>query len=260
MKNSEQTSREQQDIEVLKRVLLWLGAAVILETIVLLVNRFYFHLRTNEMGALPTIDTILRVIPYVAVILCLALFLWAVIAKRKNPHCGISRLIGSALCAAIAVSTFLFRYVGPATVQILQVLVPALAVLMLVYYLYQHEFFAISFLSGMAILGLWIFRSGSAKYQPFFYAYLAATLVIVLAVLVFSLVLKKNHGILHFRGKEIAVFGSKANYSVLFLTCALTAAVSLAVLAFGTTFAYYAIFAIVVWLFVMAVYFTVRLM
>jgi hypothetical protein len=51
-----------------------------------------------------------------------------------------------------------------------------------------------------------------------------------------------------------------ANYPLIWVTCGLVAVALLLGLVLGATFAYYALLTLVIWIFVVAVYFTSRLM
>lgn len=72
--------------------------------------------------------------------------------------------------------------------------------------------------------------------------------------------MQKNGGVLRLGGRSIQVFGRNAGYGMVYLTCGIVAAVLAAALILGTAAAYYLIFVMVAWLFVMAVYYTVKLM
>lgn len=60
--------------------------------------------------------------------------------------------------------------------------------------------------------------------------------------------------------KRLQVFPADTNYLTIFLSGALIAAALLGSLLLGTVVAYYAMLVLVVWFFIMAVYFTSKLM
>jgi hypothetical protein len=137
-------------------------------------------------------------------------------------------------------------------------IVPGLGVLMLVFYLYQKEFFACAIAGGLGILGLWVFRTigGGTKY----YLYLVLALVVIAGGLALMLKLKKTDGVMEIRGKKAAVLQPGAAYITYFITAAITAVLLIAPLALGAAVAYYAIWVMAAWLFILAVYFTSKLM
>ncbi len=115
-------------------------------------------------------------------------------------------------------------------------------------------------LGGLTIFGLWIYRRAIATHPVIFYGYLAVlALVLVLSALL-GRRLQTSDGILAAGGKKVQLFSRNTSYANLYATCALSALTIAATLVLGATAAYYSIFVIVVWIFVMAVYYTVRLM
>ena len=136
--------------------------------------------------------------------------------------------------------------------------VPGLGVLMMVFYLYQKEFFGCAVIGGMGLLGFWVYRtflSGAV-----YYGYLALTLVIAAVGVALALKLKQKDGVWTIRGKEIVVLQPGAAYLPYYLTAAVTAILLLVPLALGAAVAYYAMWIMAAWLFILAVYFTSKLM
>lgn len=252
--------RDQQESEILRRVLFWLGAAVLLETFVLLGNRFYFHYLIAEIGFAEKLKYVFGALQYIGVILAVACVVWAIVARKRDTGRGVFRIILSALFASIAVCSFLFLHVGNGSVSLLLVGIPAVAGLIMIYYLYQREFFLIALMSGVGIFGLWMFRAGSSRFTLVFYAYTAIALCFFLLVTVLSIQIQKHAGNLKLRGELYPIFKQEANYSLIWVTCGLVAVSLLLGLTLGAMVAYYALLTLVVWIFVVAVYFTSRLM
>lgn len=252
--------REQQELEILRRVLFWLGAAVLLETLVLLGNRFYFHLLTNELNLLETMMHVLGVLQYVGLVVALPFLVWAFLGRKKDPRKGICRIISAAFFASVSVCAFLFLQVGISCVSVLLVSIPAMAGLIMIYYLYQREFFVSATLSGLAILGLWIFRAASVRYLPFYYSFTVIVICLVALVLALSLRLKKEEGVFKWGEHKLELLKPDASYKTLWVTSALVVAFLALAPLVGAAFAYYAFLGLIVWIFVLAVYFTSRLM
>lgn len=248
--------RDQQELEILRRVLFWLGAAVLLEALVLLANRFTFH----QINTMLTMVQILEVLQYVGILLGLGFLAWAIAGRKKNPNRGVGRIISAAFFASISVCAFLFLHLGMSCVSILLVGIPAMAGLIMIYYLYQREFFVLAAISGLGMLGLWVFRSTSATYVMFYYVYSIVVLCLTVAVFVLSRRVQKEDGVLIWGKHKLEIVQPDASYKTVWTSCALVMAFLLASPFLGTVFAYYAFLALVVWIFVMAVYFTSRLM
>lgn len=253
--------REQQESEVLRRVLFWLGAAVLLETFVLLGNRFYFHYLITEIAFAETLMQLFRVMQYVGIILALACVTWSIIARKRDAERGFCRVILAAFFASIAVCSFLFLHVGNGIVSLLLVGIPAVAGLIMIYYLYQREFFLVALMSGVGVFGLWMFRSGSSRYSVVFYVITAIILCFLLLVAVLSIQMQKHAGHIKLKGGDLfPVLKPDANYTLIWVTCGLVAISLLCGLLLGPTLAYYALLTLVIWIFIVAVYFTSRLM
>jgi len=254
------TLRDQQESEVLRRVLFWLGAAVLLEAFVLLGNRFYFHYLISELGFAKILMRLFGALQYVGVILAVACFVWAIMAKKKDNQRGFCRLIMTAFFVSIAACSFLFLQVGSGSVTLLLVGIPAVAGLIMIYYLYQREFFLVALMSGIGIFGLWMFRAGSSRYTTVFYVLTAIALCFLLFVAVLSVHMQKHAGNIKWKGELFPILKQDANYHLIWVTCALVALSLLLGLLLGATLAYYALLTLVIWIFIVAVYFTSRLM
>ena len=92
---------------------------------------------------------------------------------------------------------------------------------------------------------------------------MAGAFCVLAAVAVFSYLSRKGQGTVKLGSRSLEFIGPKANYNVVYITCAFVAvALLLPVVAgaVGAAIAYYSILALVVWVFIMAVYYTSKLM
>ena len=71
---------------------------------------------------------------------------------------------------------------------------------------------------------------------------------------------KAKDGVITLGGRDYQLFQPETAYLAFFLTVVITAVLLLAPLALGTAMAYYGIWAMAAWLFILAVYFTSKLM
>ena len=254
-KKQREARRHQEDI-ALNRALLWVGGAIILEVLLLLVNRYYINFRLTEVevkvasflsGALQ----VLRVAGAVAALGCLV---WAALQFRKGGKSGLPTVLALA-AAAVAVCAHVATAFGQPGMRMLFLLVPAWAGLALVYYLYHRDFFLAAAAVGMSILGLWFIRYGSSARLE-----IAFILVGIILVSAAALWLKKTDGVIRRAdGSAVRILSKKASYPVILISClASLAAMAAGLLATGV--AYYLIFVMVAWLFALLVYYTVKLM
>lgn len=251
-KKQREARRQQEDI-ALQRGLLWVAGAVVLEVLLVMLNRFYVSYSLSDSGiqiflALHKVLLVVRMVVPAAAVLALVWTAW----KMKEKKSYALQLILAIALAAVSVCVHVaikFRGDG---MTMLYWLVIAWAVLAMVFYIYQREFFLGASACGMSVLALWFVRYGG---RPEALLLTAAILIVGLA----ALWLKKYDGALD--GKDELRFLPKgSSYGVLLVTCAASlAAVAAAMLAGGTA-AYYLVYVMIAWLFALFVYYTVKLM
>lgn len=255
MKNEERLAKKQKEDQALNRVLLWFGGAVILEFFLLLLNRFGVNFDAQGAELAAGIFRFLRVFAWVCLALTAACALWWAVARKRGGKTflpGFCALLfaGLFLCAVIA---GVWKDIG---VQLLYVCVPVTAVLALIYYLYQREFFLVALLGGVTLFAMWAYRK--LLYVNLWLVYglfIAVAALTVAAILLFAL-LQRGKG----RLGKVRVLPKRANYFPLYIAGGVTL-LSLAVtFALGATAAYVCLIVEVAWLFGAAVYYTIRLM
>ena len=254
-------ARGRKEDAILNRVLIWFGAAVVAELVLLLLNRYYVNVTTAPgeiefAGALLKAWPVLIGVTAVGAVVCL---LWAIFQAKGGKRATLPGVLFGVFLAGLVISVITYRYYG-AGVRFLCGIVPVAAVLALVYYLYQHEFFLVTVLSTLGLLGLWLFRRAGGAHDTLVYAYLVVLAVILVASVLVCRTLSGRGGALELGGRTVQVFQHGASYGMIYLTCAVVAAAVIAGFLLGSAAAYYLIFALVGWLFIMAVYYTVKLM
>ena len=201
----------------------------------------------------------LTVFPIAGAVLFVLFLIWAV--KVRNGDSGKDGTLQAAVACGflcMGIGGLLMRNLETTAAPMVLAVVPGLGVLMMVFYLYQKEFFGCAVIGGMGLLGFWVYRtflSGAV-----YYGYLALTLVIAAVGVALALKLKQKDGVWTIRGKEIVVLQPGAAYLPYYLTAAVTAILLLVPLALGAAVAYYAMWIMAAWLFILAVYFTSKLM
>ena len=220
MKKKEQSKREIQEDIVLNKVLWWIVGTVVVEFFVLMLNRFYVNYRVAEIDFAVALRPVFHVLTYVLP-LCFVVLLvvWLALRRKGKGSKPLAVLTVVALLLAICVSvTWLF---GAPGVKFLYIAVPAVGVLALVYYLYQHEFFLVAVLSALGLLGVWVLPHDSGTLVKAC-VMLAVIVVVLAAAAVFARMLQSRQGCLTVKGRGVQIFPKNANYALLYLTCIIT--------------------------------------
>ena len=256
MNYNEREGRRRQEDRDLNRALIWVGAAIILEFLLVLVNRYYINYRTttesiNLALAFNAGLTVLQWISLAALIVCLV---WAFRRLSKGGKVGLPLALFSGAGALLICSHIILTF-QDAGVRMLFWLVPAWAALVLVYYLYQREFFLSALVSGVGVLGIWFVRHAGGL-SPYTIGAIVAILVIACAMVW----MRSHQGRLIVKEGVKRVLPPEAGYGLMFVSCGVSLVAIAAAIRMGGAVAYYLLFAMVAWLFALLVYYTVKMM
>ncbi|SMC64820.1 hypothetical protein [Papillibacter cinnamivorans] len=255
-KDRKMSTKERDDL-VFNKILWLFGIAVAAELLLLLCYKFYVKSSADTIVAVYHVMTKLV---YVGAAGAAAGVIWAIAARKAGrARYGVRLAVLSGLTSLCVLFINAFY---PNGIIILCGVIPIVAILALIYYLYQREFFVSSVLIGAGILVLWLYRKGTGSEIWGTVIHLAAGIfaaVLVLCLIAF-LLLRARKGSLSLGNKTVSIFPAGASYISLFSTLLFSAASLAAMLLFGATAAYYAIFVLVGYLFVLAVYYTVKMM
>jgi hypothetical protein len=133
------------------------------------------------------------------------------------------------------------------------------AVLYLLAYIYPRDFTVLAVLISGSSMGMWLL---SVLYQRSGRWNLWLCILFAAAILIsalFFMLLRKNGGVLNIGKKTLTVIPRKGRYVFLFLACAVLTLSLACALLFGRSAAMYAITAKFCYLFIAAVYYTVKL-
>ena len=253
-KNQREARRRQED-KAFNRGLLWVGGAIVLELLMLLVNRYYIKFYVSEVETATLVYNILRVVRIAGLAACVICLVWTVLAFRRGGRSGLPAVLTLA-CGALTVCAHITLAFQQPGVQMLFLLIPAWAGLALVYYLYQREFFLAAAASGLATVGLWFVRYGSGLGLET--GLVLAGLAVLLAC---SLLRRKTEGTVgRGDGQKVRLLPKEARYWAAVVSCLGGLAAVILAAALGASAAYYLIFAMIIWLFGLLVYYTVKLM
>lgn len=255
-KKEQQAQRAKQEDVVLNKVLWWIVGSVILEALLLLLNRVYVNYTASEIEFAYSLRGVFKVLAIVLPI-CFVVLVGLWLAARKSGK--LVKLTGvlALIALILAVCAVIVRIFDVSGVKFLYIAVPVVAVLALIYYLYQREFFVSAVFCALGLLGIKLLpRVRGASLVG--YAYAVALAVLLVAAVVLFRMMQKSQGKLTVKGAPVQVFPKGANYALLYVTCALVAVVAIAAVMMGALTLLYGV--LVAWLLILAVYYTVRLM
>lgn len=246
--------RAKAEDAVFNRMLLWLVGAIIAEAIVLFVKRFYIEFKTSDFGFALAIGLswFFRIFVYVGLALVILGIVWCVLAmkKKRSLKAPIACTVGAAFIWILSIMAYYMSGIG---IKVMIILPIAAAILILIYFLYHRAFFLNSIVTGCGMIALWGARHFSG---PIVVTVCVIGWIVLAVIAVFAFRLKKNDGKF---GKQQLVHDQKS-YPAFWLSCAVVFLCTLAGLILGSGAAFYLIYALIGWLFCLAIYYTVKLM
>jgi len=250
--------REQEDATLMK-ALVWVAGAVVLEALLLLLDRFYVNYTVSQIELAAGIDKALPILSVLFALCCAASVIWLLRKPEPTvqtrfpvwlPVVCIASSAALAVCCAVA-------YLGKRSgIQFLHVMVLVAAVLVLIFYFCQKEFFAITLLNTGGLVGLWLIQHMEG-YERLVYCSLAGLGAVLIAAAAAARFLQRSDGIAPIGSRSIRIFQKGVNYPLFYVTCGLIAIVIVCALAMGASMLLYAV--LFAWLLIMAVYYTIRL-
>ncbi|MGN0968617.1 MAG: hypothetical protein ACI4O3_05045 [Oscillospiraceae bacterium] len=180
-------------------------------------------------------------------------------AKRQQEDAALNRILiwfGGAVAAELILLLLNRLLPGVTIIHWLSILVPVVAVLAMVYYLFQRDFFCITVISACGILCLQLYRKAFFNHPFRIRCGFVLGFVLLAAAVVVLIMLQCGKRPLRLD----RLVPRDANFPLLYITCGLTALLLALTLALGSAAAYYLLFVLVGWLFVTAVYYIVKLM
>lgn len=261
MDKKQREERRRQEDKALNQGLIWVGGAILLEMALLFVKRWYFEYLLNDTAAVDrmfALDKVLRYTRVGGIVLAAACLVWLAVQLKSKKKTDLPAFLPAvlaivfvvlALCAHV---TLAFRENG---MQMLLLLVPSLAGIALVFYLYQREFFLSALAAGLSVMGLWFVRACTG-----FSFEVALSLLGIALVLAVTLLVRRGNGQVSVAGIQIQVLPKGASCTLALCTCLAALAALGAAAVLGATAAYYLIILMLAWLFGLLVYYTVKMM
>ncbi len=246
--------RHQQEDATFNKMLLCLAGAAAAELFVLLVKKAYVDMLFGN-PVQRALQYVFQAFSILGIVLAAAGVVLAVMNQRKGKPVQMPGILAGA-SAGLWVLSVLAYYLFDIGMEIMMVLPAAAAVLIVIFFLYQREFFFNALLSAGGLVALWIHRRYYAEHSKVIIVFFAAGFVLLAAALAVSFLLRRGGG----RLGGIRIMPSDASYRITWITCAVTALALALALVLGTTAGYYLLFVLVGWVFIQAVFFTVKLM
>ena len=246
--------RHEQEDATFNKMLLWLVGAVVMELFILLVKQIYVNLIAGE-AAVNLLLNFFHIFIFLGAALVAAGIVWAVLNYRKGKSAVVP-----CICAAVAAGLWVMSGLGYYLFEIgmnIMMILPAMgAVLIVVYFLYQRVFFLNTLLTAGGLLSLWLYQQYYVFHPTTVRLSFVIEFILLAAGLVLSFLLRRGDGKLG----NLRVMPPDTGYLMTWITCAVTALALVLAIALGTAAGLYLLFALVAWVFVQAVFYTVRLM
>lgn len=249
--------RRKQEDAAFNKMLIWLGGCLLLGLLTVLLYQVYINV---SLGIYTTaaLEAFFNVYRFLGAVLAVAALVWLVRSARQG-KAG-KELALPTVCAGVLLWLWLlsalfwgYNEVGAALMCVL----PAVAAgLSAIFFLYQREFFCNAVIGCVGVIALWVYRQIYLYHPRMTYCGFAAVWVFLALCAWAALLLQKRQGM----ALGLRILPVKANYPLIWLTCAVSAVALIAALALGVASAYYVMFALIGWLFCLAVYYTVKLM
>ena len=246
--------RHRQEDTVFNQMLLWLVGAAAAELLTLLVKKVYVDVAAGVTAA-KVLNTFFHVFSLLGAVLTAAGLVWAVLNYRRGKSAVVPCFCAAA-AADLWVMSVLCSYLDVFGVTVMMLLPVVAAVLIMVYFLYQRIFFFNTLLTAGGLLVLWLYRQHFTYHPTVIRLFFAAEFVLLAAGLALGLMLRRSDGQLG----SLQVMPSGTDYLMTYATCMATALALGLALMLGTASGFYLLFALVAWVFIQAVFYTVQLM
>lgn len=142
------------------------------------------------------------------------------------------------------------------TLTLIYIFIPALVVLYIVYYSYQREFFMIALSTILSGVAIWLVMSDLIISGDILI--LAAVEAVILILAIITIIAHIRGGKFRLFGRELTLFKQDAKYALSYIASALSVLL-LAAAFFFPAYALYFIFALIGYILLTGIYFTIKL-
>lgn len=253
-KKGKREFRNKEEDVVFNRMLLWLGGAVLVELLILLMQKLYVEMIFGP-GLASVLFGFFQVFSIVGAVLAVGMAVWSVINLRAGKSAALPMSLAGAAALLWIISLVIYLLFDEG-IRILMMLPAAGAVLILIFFLYQRPFFYNALLTAGGLLALWMHGKYYMDHPNLIRACVVGGVILLAGAAALAFLLRKNDGKL----AGIRVLPEGSNYMMTWLTCGVTAAAMVLALILGVGLSQYLLYGLVGWLFAQAVFFTVKMM
>ena len=246
--------RNEQEDAAFNRMLLWLAGAVVVELLILLVKQIYVNFIAGFTVA-DVLNGFFSVFIYLGAAVMAAGIIWTVVSCRKGKPVLVP-CICAGTAAGLWVLSGLAYFLYDVGMNIMLILPAVGAVLIVVFFLYQRVFFLNAAMTAGGLLVLWLHRRYYMEHPTMVRLFFAVEFALLAAGLILSLLLSRGDGKLG----SLRIMPPDTGYLMTWITCAVTALALVLAMTLGMAAGFYVLFALAAWVFVQAVFYTVRLM
>ncbi len=246
--------RQNEDDKVFNRMLLWLAGVVVLELLLLLLQKAYVDMAFGAVAAKGLLD-FFKIFNIAGVVILAGCAVWAALFARSGKPVALPAALAAA-GGVLWVVSLVCRFIYPDGVRILMLFPAGGAVLIIILFLYQRPFFYNAALTCGGLLAVWLHRQYYMNHPRLITACIVGGLVVLALAAALAFLLRRNDGTLG----RVRVLPPESNYFMTWLTCAVTGVVMVLALVLGVSAGQYLLYVLAGWLFAQAVYFTVKMM
>lgn len=250
--NVKRAARVEKNNRNMNRALELLTAGFLAEFYLLLVNNYFVRGTVNQ---LVTMSYVLEVLVFVGLALVAAGIVLLVVGRKKNKD--FTKLNKWLLIAGVffTLSSELMLKIYPQGTTAMCIFVPVVMILGVIFLMYQREFSVQTAALAMSILAMVLLNRGGGNWSLVVKGYSICAAVAVVALQLITLKAQRNNGCI----SGVQIFSSDAGYKVTYLVFVVCFVAIVAALFVGNV-AYYGMWALSALLFILAVYYTVKML
>ena len=255
-KNNKRAAHANRSDRNVNRAMILLMLGIIVECYLLVMNTYYVK---GAVGQVLTAMNVLKVLYYVGCALFGAGLVFWVMRKTWTRFAPAAPWL---LCAGFffSVSSQIMLKIYPQGTKLMCVLVPVAMLLGIIFLLYPREFSVQALALTAALMAMYLIHrsGGSTEWSGFVTGCCIFAVCAVLALIIAVWKAQRSDGRLEKLG-GLRIVSSGADYKLIYAVLAVCAVVIAAAL-FAAAIAYYALWALAIGTFLLAVYYTVKMM
>ena len=250
--NVKRAARAEKNNRNMNHALELLTAGFLTEFYLLLVNNYFVKGTVDQLVAM---SYVLEVLVFVGLALVAAGIVLLIVGKKKDKD--FTKLTKWLLIAGVffTLSSELMLKVYPQGTTAMCIFVPVVMILGVIFLMYQREFSVQTAALAMSILTMVLLSRGSGSWSLVVKGYSICAAVAIVVLQLITLKAQRSDGCIG----SVRIFPSGTGCKMIYLVLAICLAAIVAAL-FVSGIAYYGVWALSVLLFILAVYYTVKML